>query len=473
VRPRADCPPVLSLALRGWRRSALHWQVAVWGAYFNATSSDGVHGELNGRTVDAILAFMPSQARRGDVGCCVLVRVWLLFFFSRRPSCAAHLGPARQRLWHGRLQVSRTNGGGGGVCAATSTRHSHVDVAPPRSNNAKWMVTGGWEREGGHYRAGLNSDPPGEALPCVVRWGAGGRSSARVPPPPSADAHAHTQAHARRPAPGRPVPAARGPRRRRSRAPQLRRLSGPLHGLPHVPLRPGARLAGAGRHSLSPRAHTLPCCCCCRRTTRTPATSAWASSAHDHRGRAPRQPLPPRLDVLPVRRGGALRRRLGRHRHAARLLPHPRVPRSRSVRCLLLPAALRASPQPCPHPPLPPPRCCPPSGLHLRAWTSAVANVTLDWAASTATVTLEAPGAPAEAWARELAAGGPPRPAERVRALLWGPRRPRSPSFGCKWRRLPRASGPSRSRCCRLRTRPWCAGLGSGRRSPLTPHPWL
>lgn len=27
------------------------------------------------------------------------------------------------------------------------------------SNNAKWMVTGGWEREGGHYRAGLNSIP--------------------------------------------------------------------------------------------------------------------------------------------------------------------------------------------------------------------------------------------------------------------------------------------------------------------------
>lgn len=27
------------------------------------------------------------------------------------------------------------------------------------SNNAKWMVTGGWEREGGHYRSGLNSIP--------------------------------------------------------------------------------------------------------------------------------------------------------------------------------------------------------------------------------------------------------------------------------------------------------------------------
>ena len=31
------------------------------------------------------------------------------------------------------------------------------------SNNAKWMVTGGWEREGGHYRAGLNSIPVIEA----------------------------------------------------------------------------------------------------------------------------------------------------------------------------------------------------------------------------------------------------------------------------------------------------------------------
>lgn len=27
------------------------------------------------------------------------------------------------------------------------------------SNGGKWMVTGGWEREGGHYRAGLNSIP--------------------------------------------------------------------------------------------------------------------------------------------------------------------------------------------------------------------------------------------------------------------------------------------------------------------------
>ena len=30
------------------------------------------------------------------------------------------------------------------------------------SNNGKWMVRGGWEREGGHYRAGLNSIPLAE-----------------------------------------------------------------------------------------------------------------------------------------------------------------------------------------------------------------------------------------------------------------------------------------------------------------------
>ena len=57
-----------------------------------------------------------------------------------------------------------------------------------------------------------------------------------------------------------------------------------------------------------------------------------------------------------------------------------------------------------------------PLGLHLRAWTAAVANVTLDWAARTATVTLEAPGAATEAWAAELAHAGGPRPAERVLA---------------------------------------------------------
>lgn len=57
-----------------------------------------------------------------------------------------------------------------------------------------------------------------------------------------------------------------------------------------------------------------------------------------------------------------------------------------------------------------------PLGLHLRAWTSAVANVTLDWAARTATVTLEAATAGVDAWAAELAYGGGRRPAERVRA---------------------------------------------------------
>lgn len=55
--------------------------------------------------------------------------------------------------------------------------------------------------------------------------------------------------------------------------------------------------------------------------------------------------------------------------------------------------------------------------------------MTLDWAASTATVTLEAPGAPADAWARELAAGGPPRPAERVRARALGPAETAFPFF--------------------------------------------
>ncbi|KAK3274995.1 hypothetical protein CYMTET_16855, partial [Cymbomonas tetramitiformis] len=78
-------------------------EVAVWGAYFNATSEDQFKGELNARAVDAILAFMPS------------VPNW------------AYNGAA---------------GGWGDF-----------------SNNAKWMVTGGWEREGGHYRAGLNSIP--------------------------------------------------------------------------------------------------------------------------------------------------------------------------------------------------------------------------------------------------------------------------------------------------------------------------
>lgn len=62
-----------------------------------------MHGELNSRTVDSILGYMGS------------VPTW------------AHHGAA----------------------------YGMGDF----SNNAKWMVTGGWEREGGHYRAGLNSIP--------------------------------------------------------------------------------------------------------------------------------------------------------------------------------------------------------------------------------------------------------------------------------------------------------------------------
>jgi hypothetical protein len=76
-------------------------EVAVWGAYFNATSPDPAFGELSARTTDAILAFMPSQ-----------------------PVYALH-----------------------------GAAYGMGDV----TNNAKWMT--GWEREGGHYRAGLNSVP--------------------------------------------------------------------------------------------------------------------------------------------------------------------------------------------------------------------------------------------------------------------------------------------------------------------------
>jgi len=76
-------------------------EVAVWGSYFNATSTR--YGSLEERTVNYILAFMPS------------IPCW---------------------AWHG-------------------SAHGWGDF----SNNAKWMVTNGWEREGLHYRAGLNSIP--------------------------------------------------------------------------------------------------------------------------------------------------------------------------------------------------------------------------------------------------------------------------------------------------------------------------
>ena len=79
-------------------------EVGVWGAFFNATNE--TLGELHLRAVDSILAFMPST-----------------------PNFAYH-GSA---------------GGWGDF-----------------SNNGKWLIQGGWEREGGHYRAGLNSIPLAE-----------------------------------------------------------------------------------------------------------------------------------------------------------------------------------------------------------------------------------------------------------------------------------------------------------------------
>lgn len=78
-------------------------EVGVWGAYYNASSSDPHKGELQKRAVDSILAYMPSTPSFG---------------------------------YHG------SAGGWGDF-----------------SNNAKWLIRGGWEREGGHYRAGLNSIP--------------------------------------------------------------------------------------------------------------------------------------------------------------------------------------------------------------------------------------------------------------------------------------------------------------------------
>jgi hypothetical protein len=78
-------------------------EVAVWGAWFDASDDGWMHGELNDRTVDSILAYMAP------------VPTW------------AHSGAA----------------------------YGMGDF----SNNGLWMVTNGWEREGGHYRAGLNSIP--------------------------------------------------------------------------------------------------------------------------------------------------------------------------------------------------------------------------------------------------------------------------------------------------------------------------
>ena len=78
-------------------------EVAVWGAFFNASYAGWMHGDLNGRTVDSILGYMSSL-----------------------PTWAFH-----------------------------GAAYGMGDF----SNNAKWMVTEGWEREGGHYRSGLNSIP--------------------------------------------------------------------------------------------------------------------------------------------------------------------------------------------------------------------------------------------------------------------------------------------------------------------------
>ena len=94
-----------SLSPRSWDTTGQE-EVGVWGAYFNASSPDPYKGELQGRAVESILAFMPSTPSFGYHG------------------AAAGWGDF--------------------------------------SNNGKWMVRGGWEREGGHYRAGLNSIPLAE-----------------------------------------------------------------------------------------------------------------------------------------------------------------------------------------------------------------------------------------------------------------------------------------------------------------------
>jgi hypothetical protein len=78
-------------------------EVAVWGAFFNASSAEWMQGNLEERTVNSIIAYMASL-----------------------PTWAYH-----------------------------GAAYGMGDM----SNNAKWMVTGGWEREGGHYRSGLNSIP--------------------------------------------------------------------------------------------------------------------------------------------------------------------------------------------------------------------------------------------------------------------------------------------------------------------------
>lgn len=103
-----DAPPSPAILIRcacSWDTTGQE-EVGVWGAFYNASSRDPFRGELQLRAVNSILAYMPST-----------------------PNFAYH-GSA---------------GGWGDF-----------------SNNGKWMVRGGWEREGNHYRAGLNSIPLAE-----------------------------------------------------------------------------------------------------------------------------------------------------------------------------------------------------------------------------------------------------------------------------------------------------------------------
>ena len=102
----------------------------MWGAYFNATDAGWMHGDLAGRTVDSIL--------------CVLCAVAGLL-------CARYAAPPPPK----KLSARR----GYMTSVPTWAYHGAAYGMGDFSNNAKWMVTGGWEREGGHYRAGLNSIP--------------------------------------------------------------------------------------------------------------------------------------------------------------------------------------------------------------------------------------------------------------------------------------------------------------------------
>jgi hypothetical protein len=106
-------------------------ELAVWGAYYNAPANWPAPappgGDLATRVRESILAFEPSQ-----------------------PVYALH-----------------------------GSAYGMGDF----SNGGKWMVQGGWEREGGHYRAGLNSIPLVEGFwqnpddPYLLHVGVGGITS--------------------------------------------------------------------------------------------------------------------------------------------------------------------------------------------------------------------------------------------------------------------------------------------------------